>query len=124
MIGSRRLYLREIAEQGELRAAWEILVGPTDWDKARELEPQADEPEWGRFPSAREPGMVLTADAGLLPFLTEGDGPPTFRGKFFGADQADSTAPSEIDQAPPEGFAHHAQVAADAEAERQREEDQ
>ncbi|MFC7498655.1 hypothetical protein ACFQRC_05410 [Enterovirga sp. GCM10030262] len=70
LLRARRLFLAAICEDLERRAAWEILVGPVDWEKARRTEPQDDEP-FG-LPSARAPDMLLTAEAGLLPEATGG----------------------------------------------------
>ena len=62
---SRRLYLQEISDSPGKRAAFEILTDlPIDWDKARRLEPQEDEP-WRR-PNLREGDMLLTAENGWL----------------------------------------------------------
>ena len=63
LLRSRRLYLAEIADCPGKRAAFEILTSrPIDWEKARRLEEQADEP-WKRI-SQRQPDMVLTAESG------------------------------------------------------------
>ena len=75
---SRRLLLMGVAANAAQRAAWEVLVGPVDWDRAERGEPQDDEPfcdpddpEHG-MPSFHNPDMVLTAEAGLLADLTGG----------------------------------------------------
>lgn len=79
LLRARRLLLFLIAGDEDKRRAWEILVGPTDWDKAERLEPQADEPIRGAefnshgLPNMRGPGMLLTAEAGLLPEITGGE---------------------------------------------------
>ena len=73
MIRSRRMLLAMISGDPARRAAWEVLVGPVDWDKADRLERQddepfatnPDEPEAGLC-NMRGPDMVLTAEAGLL----------------------------------------------------------
>lgn len=73
MIMCRRLLLAALCDHPDKRAAWEVLVGPADWDKARRLERQDDEPfaadparpEDG-LPNLRGADMVLTAEAGLL----------------------------------------------------------
>ena len=63
LLRSRRLYLAEIADCPGKRAAFEILTSrPIDWEKAKRLEQQADEP-WKRI-SQRQPDMVLTAESG------------------------------------------------------------
>ena len=68
---ARRLYLSEIVESPGKRAAFEILTElPIDWDKARNLEPQADEP-WRR-PNMRTGDMLLTAENGWLGGVTHG----------------------------------------------------
>ena len=41
---SRRLLLMAVAANAAQRAAWEVLVGPVDWDKAERGEAQDDEP--------------------------------------------------------------------------------
>ena len=68
-----------IAEDAEARAAWECLVGPADWDKARTMEPQPDEPPEKRetsyipiVPNMRKADMVVVAASGLLPDLAGG----------------------------------------------------
>jgi hypothetical protein len=59
----RRLYLREISQCPGKRAAFEILTElPIDWEKAKRLEPQPDEP-WNRA-NQRQPDMILTAENG------------------------------------------------------------
>lgn len=70
----RRFYLRTIADDETKRAAWETLCGPADWDRARAMERQDDEPfacltdpHPDQAPFAmRDPGMILTVNAGLL----------------------------------------------------------
>ena len=61
LLACRRLYLQEIGADPAKREAWEVLVGPTDWSSARDLEPQIDEPA---IPNMREPGMILTVANG------------------------------------------------------------
>jgi hypothetical protein len=65
LLRARRLYLQEISGSPGKRAAFEILtVLPIDWDKARRLEAQPDEPyHRGRM---RKPDMLLTAENGWL----------------------------------------------------------
>jgi hypothetical protein len=70
---ARRLFLFLIRDDPDKRAAWETLVGPVDWARAERLEAQDDEPffdpefpERGS-PNMRNPDMLLTAEAGLLP---------------------------------------------------------
>jgi hypothetical protein len=63
LLGCRRLYLQEISGNAGKRAAFEILTElPIDWEKARRLEPQPDEP-WNRA-NQRQPDMILTAENG------------------------------------------------------------
>jgi hypothetical protein len=65
LLRARRLYLCEISDNAGKRAAFEMLTElPIDWDKAAEMEPQADEP-W-RTPNMRDPDMILTAESGWL----------------------------------------------------------
>jgi hypothetical protein len=65
LLNARRLYLREISGNAGKRAAFEILTElPIDWEKAKRLEPQSDEP-W-RKPNFRKPDMLLTAENGWL----------------------------------------------------------
>jgi hypothetical protein len=53
----------EISGSAGKRAAFEILTElPIDWEKARRLEPQPDEP-WNRA-NQRQPDMILTAENG------------------------------------------------------------
>ena len=78
LLNARRLYLSGISDDEEKRRAWEVLVGPTDWDKAVKWEPQDDEPQRGQFmnphglPNMGKPDMVLTTESGLLHELTGG----------------------------------------------------
>ena len=73
LLRARRLYLMEICDRPDARAAWELLVGPTDWDKARRGEPQDNEHlVQGVLPAMREPDMLLTAEAGWLGDFTGG----------------------------------------------------
>lgn len=63
LLNARRLYLQEIADDPGKRAAFEILTElPIDWERARRLEPQADEP-YNRA-NQRQPDMILTAESG------------------------------------------------------------
>ncbi|MDQ3080086.1 MAG: hypothetical protein M3R03_08835 [Pseudomonadota bacterium] len=75
----RRLLLAAIEPDLAKRAAWEVLVGPVDWEKAKQLEAQADEPAAtnpdhpeAALPNMRGPDMVLTAETGLLGEFTGG----------------------------------------------------
>jgi len=80
MLYARRLLLLLLSSDPEKKKAWEVLVGPTDWERAERLEPQDDEPivdpdaESNRhgMPNMTQPDMVLAAEAGLLPELTGG----------------------------------------------------
>ena len=63
LLRARRIYLCSIASDAGKRAAFEILTElPIDWDLARKMEPQPDEPY--RTTNQREPDMILTADSG------------------------------------------------------------
>jgi hypothetical protein len=63
LLRCRRLYLAEISGSAGTRAAFEILTElPIDWEKAKRLEPQPDEP-WHRA-NQRQPDMILTAENG------------------------------------------------------------
>jgi hypothetical protein len=63
LLRCRRLYLMEISGSAGKRAAFEILTElPIDWEKAKRLEPQPDEP-WHRA-NQRQPDMILTAESG------------------------------------------------------------
>jgi len=63
LLNCRRLYLSEIAGSPGRRAAFEILTHlPIDWDKAADLQPQADEPY--NICNQYQPDMVLTAESG------------------------------------------------------------
>ena len=65
LLQARRLYLQEISASAGKRAAFEILTElPVDWERARRLEPQPDEP-W-RKPNMRRPDMLLTAENGWM----------------------------------------------------------
>jgi hypothetical protein len=65
LLRARRLYLAEISSSPGKRAAFEILTElPIDWDRARRLEPQPDEP-W-RCPRMQSGDMLLTAENGWL----------------------------------------------------------
>lgn len=71
LLHARRLYLFGLLDDPAMRAAWEVLAGPVDWDKAERLEPQDNEPEYEscgapRVPNLRGPDMLLTAEAGYL----------------------------------------------------------
>ena len=63
LLRARRLFLAEISGSAGKRAAFEILTElPIDWDKAKRLEPQPDEP-WNRA-NQRQPDMIMTAENG------------------------------------------------------------
>ena len=75
---ARRMLLFLISGDEEKRRAWEILVGPTDWARAERIEAQDDEPFFDPdYPenhfNMREPDMLLTAEAGLLPDIAGGE---------------------------------------------------
>jgi hypothetical protein len=71
LLHARRLYLAEISDCPGKRAAFEILTElPIDWDRARRLKPQRDEP-W-RKPNMRRPDMLLTAENGWLGDMAHG----------------------------------------------------
>lgn len=78
LIGCRRLLLMLISGDPERRRAWEVLVGPVDWERAERMEAQDDEPvpdperNPHGMPSMHRPDMVLTVEAGLLPEFTGG----------------------------------------------------
>ncbi|MBA2467624.1 MAG: hypothetical protein H0V46_08500 [Sphingomonas sp.] len=73
LTNARRLLLLAISGNDGQRAAWEALVGPTDWDKAKRGEPQPDEPFCDPdYPASGTPrftkaDMLITAEAGFLP---------------------------------------------------------
>jgi hypothetical protein len=77
---ARRLYLAMISDDPARRAAWELLVGPVDWTIAAALGAQEDEPFADpEHPGCdiqphnfAQPGMLLTAEAGLLPDIAGG----------------------------------------------------
>ncbi|MCL6683540.1 hypothetical protein [Sphingomonas alba] len=79
LLAARRLYLARIAECPRKRLAWELLVGPTDWEKAGRMEPQDDEPcpdpdrNPQGMPRMTSADMILTVDGGMLPDLTGGE---------------------------------------------------
>jgi len=72
---ARRLMLLSISGDRRKRRAWETLVGKVDWNKAKRLEAQPDEPffdpeqpEKGS-PNARDPDFQVTLDNGWVPEL-------------------------------------------------------
>ena len=68
---ARRLYLQEISGCPGKRAAFEILSGfAVDWDKARTLDEQPDEP-W-TIPNFRKADMLLTGENGWLGDIAHG----------------------------------------------------
>jgi hypothetical protein len=69
LLRARRMYLLAISPDDAKRAAWEVLAGSVDWEKAVALQPQDNEPY---EPRMREPDMLLTAEGGCLPELTPG----------------------------------------------------
>lgn len=83
LTNARRLLLKLISPDPARRAAWEVLVGPTDWARAERGEAQPDEPFYDAPPGTADPAahnftnpdMLLTAEAGLLPEFTGGPDP-------------------------------------------------
>jgi len=71
LLRARRLYLQEICDSPGKRAAFEILTKlPIDWDKAKRLEAQPDEPyHRGHM---RKPDMLLTAENGWMGDVAHG----------------------------------------------------
>ena len=70
---ARRMMLASISGDRRKRRAWEVLVGKVDWNKAKLLEAQPDEPffdpeqpEKG-MPNARDPDLQATLDNGWMP---------------------------------------------------------
>ena len=73
LLAIRRLFLRDISGCAGKRAAFEILTElPIDWELAKTLGPQADEP-WHNA-NQRKPDMILAAETGWT-FGHEGYGP-------------------------------------------------
>lgn len=70
MLRARRLLLFLIAEDADQRAAWETLCGPVDWEKAAAMD--AEDGEAYAMKHAKDPDMLLVAEAGFLPQLTGG----------------------------------------------------
>jgi hypothetical protein len=76
LMHARRKFLFAISGDPAKRAAWETLVGPADWNRAEEFEPQPDDftadPRRidSNLPPLQGAGMILTAAAGFLPQLT------------------------------------------------------
>jgi len=63
LLAIRRLFLRDISGCAGKRAAFEILTElPIDWELAKTLGPQADEP-WHNA-NQRKPDMILMAESG------------------------------------------------------------
>jgi hypothetical protein len=74
----RRLYLWEICEDEAKRAAWELLCGPTDWEKAkRPIRGYAASDAAGAFetgtPNMRNPDMILPVENGWLAEMAGGE---------------------------------------------------
>ena len=117
---ARRLLLMIIADDPARRGAWEVLVGPVDWDKAVRLERQADEPFGDASWSMRSPSMLLVTEAGYIPDLTGGnDGLAPIRVELDRLNAAKGGPPGE--DLPPEEAAavaaYRAQLIADGWAE-------
>ena len=70
LLNARRLFLALIEEDPAACAAWETLCGPVDWDKARDLQPQDNEP-YGPV-NLTKPDMLITAEHGLIAEATGG----------------------------------------------------
>lgn len=75
---ARRLMLCLISPDPAKRAAWEVLVGAVDWDRADQLlsqdnEPFNDDPADARPPSMRGPDMMVVAENGLLADICGGE---------------------------------------------------
>jgi hypothetical protein len=82
LMNCRRLYLWEICEDEAKRAAWELLCGPTDWEKAkRPMRGYGANDAAGAFETGsanmREPSMILPVENGWLTDL----GGPTQDGR-------------------------------------------
>ena len=99
---ARRLYLAAICDDPAKRAAWEVLVGPVDWEIAERLGPQADEPfcddpqpdRTADEHNMRRPDMLMTLEAGLFAEFTGGpDALDELRAAH--ANQADADLPPE-----------------------------
>ena len=99
---ARRLYLAAICDDPAKRAAWEVLVGPVDWEIAERLGPQADEPfcddpqpdRTADEHNMRRPDMLMTLEAGLFAEFTGGpDALDELRAAH--ANQADADVPPE-----------------------------
>ena len=69
LAGARRLFLLKIADDDAMRAAWELLCGPVDWDAAEAFgaQPVESEPFNGH-----RPDVQLLGANGLLAELTGG----------------------------------------------------
>lgn len=64
LLRARRLYLLTLCNDERKQEAWEILVGPVDWEKAVKLEAQDNEPFEVRMMA---PDMLLTVEGGCVP---------------------------------------------------------
>ena len=64
LLYSRRLYLASICGDDDKRAAWEVLAGAVDWEKAKALQPQDNEP-YG-IPNAHKIDVLLPGEAGFM----------------------------------------------------------
>ncbi|MEO5774343.1 MAG: hypothetical protein ABIQ32_09540 [Sphingomicrobium sp.] len=69
MAGARRVFLLNIADDPEARAAWELLCGKTDWDAATRFAAQPVEHE--PF-NCHRPDVQVLGSQGLLAELTGG----------------------------------------------------
>jgi hypothetical protein len=67
--------LMSISHDEAKRNAWEVLCGPVDWEKAKNLEAQANEPFFDPSDPEREmtratdPALQATLDNGWVPEL-------------------------------------------------------
>ena len=76
------MFLMMIEGDRKKRRAWELLVGPVDWDRVADFDlPWAS--DRGGMPDMTDPSMTVPAQAGMLPELTGEEAHPAIR--FFEA---------------------------------------
>ena len=90
LLRARTVMLAGFSNSPEKRAAWEVLCGPVDWEKAARFEAE-EGLHWRHLGVVSRPGTLIACEYGLIPEMTGGvdNWTPTMR-FLTGADEEEA----------------------------------